>query len=244
MASSPEAQADTGVWAPARAPISSETAAEDALGMSMGTARGKTRRGPFSRRLSHWSSSVQTPPIPVPMQAARRSGSTSGAPASAQASREAMRAYWALGSSRRTSTLVSTSSGWVWIVAANFTGSSYFSTQSKGMVFAPDRPARMASHVSGTLPPTGVVAPRPVTTTRRSAVMAGSAPSSGWCGDGRALRGERLAASVCRVAATWAGKPLCSVLLLGAERHGVADGLEVLDLVVVDSHGGLRLGVD
>ena len=68
--------------------------------------------------------------MPVPMQAASRSGSTSGAPASAQASRAAMRAYWALGSSRRTSTLLSTSSAGVLMVAANFTGSSYFSTHS------------------------------------------------------------------------------------------------------------------
>ncbi|OPZ54543.1 MAG: hypothetical protein BWY91_01626 [bacterium ADurb.BinA028] len=79
-----------------------------------------------------------------------------------------MRAYCDDGSSRRVSTLASTWSGGVWIWAAKVTGSSYLATQSKSMVRAPERPARMASQVSGTVPPTGVVAPRPVTTTRMS----------------------------------------------------------------------------
>ena len=51
-----------------------------------------------------------------------------GAPASAHASRAAMMAYCALGSRRRTSTLLSTSSAGVFRVAANFTGRSYIST--------------------------------------------------------------------------------------------------------------------
>ncbi len=58
--------------------------------------------------------------------------------------------------------------GAVAMSAAKVTGSSYFETQSKSIVRAPDLPARMASQVSGTVPPTGVVAPSPVTTTRRS----------------------------------------------------------------------------
>ena len=36
-----------------------------ALGMSMGTVMGSTRRGPFSRKVSHASSRVHSPPIPV-----------------------------------------------------------------------------------------------------------------------------------------------------------------------------------
>ena len=63
------------------------------------------------------------------------------------------------------------------MVAAKVTGSSYLATQSKVIGRAPERPSRIASQVSATVPPTGVVAPRPVTTTRRVAVMDGSAPS-------------------------------------------------------------------
>ena len=92
--------------------------------MSIGTASGKTRRTPFSLRMSHWSSRVHTPPMPVPIATPRRSGSISGEPASSIAARDAMTAYWALGSIRRTSTLVSTSSGFCAIVHAKCTGSS------------------------------------------------------------------------------------------------------------------------
>ena len=41
------------------------TAAAAAFGMSIGTVIGRTRRGPFSRRVSQASSRVQTPPMPV-----------------------------------------------------------------------------------------------------------------------------------------------------------------------------------
>ena len=122
--SAPEAQAETVVCAPARAPSCSETLPAEVLGMSIGTARGKTRRTPFSLRMSHWSSRVHTPPMPVPIATPRRSGSISGEPASSIAARDAMTAYWALGSIRRTSTLVSTSSGFCAIVHAKCTGSS------------------------------------------------------------------------------------------------------------------------
>ena len=64
-ASVPEAQAETAVWAPARAPRSMLTAAAGPLGISIGTVIGRTRRGPLVRRVSQASSSVQTPPMPV-----------------------------------------------------------------------------------------------------------------------------------------------------------------------------------
>ena len=48
MASLPDAQADTGVCTPALAPIARPTFAAGALGISIGIASGETRRGPFS----------------------------------------------------------------------------------------------------------------------------------------------------------------------------------------------------
>ena len=83
-----------------------------------------------------------------------------------------------------------------------------------------------------TSPPTGEVAPRPVTTTRVADMMGpsvvevyGGAPA----GQRRRAVGRRRGRSA-----------------LGAldERHGVADGLEVLDLVVGDGDAELLLGGD
>ena len=52
MASLPDAQAEVGAWTAARAPYLRLTLAAGALGMSIGTASGETRRAPFSRRVS------------------------------------------------------------------------------------------------------------------------------------------------------------------------------------------------
>ena len=63
--------------------------AAGAFGISIGTESGETRRGPFSLRMSCWSSSVWTPPMPVAIATPRRSGSMSAdwsRPESAQAS--------------------------------------------------------------------------------------------------------------------------------------------------------------
>ncbi len=95
-----EAHADATVRAKARALKCSERFPAAAFGMSMGTVIGITRRGPFSRRVSHASSSVQTPPIPVAKSTPRRSGSMSGEPASSQASLAATMASCDEGSSR------------------------------------------------------------------------------------------------------------------------------------------------
>src|SRR5688572_27466943 len=98
------------------------------------------------------------------------------------------------------------------------------------MVRAPERPARIASQVSGTVPPTGVVAPRPVTTTRRCSVMAGCAPSWRSCGEWGWVVATP---AVCRVATT--ARTGGSALVLGDEGHRVAHGHEVLHLVVGDA---------
>src|SRR6478736_7812212 len=178
--------------------------------------------------------------MPEPMAAPRRSGSISGEPASAHASRAAMRAYWLDGSRRRVSTLARTSPGGVAIVAAKVTGSSYLAIQSNSIGRAPDRPASRASHVSVAVPPRGVVAPRPVTTTRRSrldVMVTCSSESSvvGWSGWDGAVRSAPGGAG---------RRPDASGLGAADEGDGVADGLEVLDLAVRDAHAELLLGVD
>ena len=52
IASLPEAHAETGVWTPACAPIVQADVGGGALGISIGTASGETRRGPFSLSVS------------------------------------------------------------------------------------------------------------------------------------------------------------------------------------------------
>ena len=141
-------------------------AAAGPFGMSMGTVMGSTRRGPRSRSVSYASRSVHTPPMPVAQSIARRSGSTSGAPASCQASRPAMSANWLEGSSRFVSTRSRTSADGTAAWAANVTGSWCFSTHSYSRVRAPETPARRFCQVSLAVPPSGVVAPIPVTTMR------------------------------------------------------------------------------
>ena len=52
IASLPDAHAEVGACTAARAPYLRLTLAAGALGISIGTARGDTRRAPFSRRVS------------------------------------------------------------------------------------------------------------------------------------------------------------------------------------------------
>src|SRR5680860_1106679 len=105
--------------------------------------------------------------MPVAIATPRRSPSTSGAPASCHASRAATIAYWPDGSSFLASCRASTSVAGVASVQANVTGSSYLTTQSSSRGRAPERPASAASHELVASPPSGVVAPIPVTTTVR-----------------------------------------------------------------------------
>src|SRR5690606_1726890 len=209
---------------------------------SMGTVMGSTRRAPRSRRVSQPSKVVQMPPMPEETTAPSRSPSTSGAPASCQASRAAIIAYCADGSIRLISGRVSTSSGLTLMVAAKVTGMPYFSDQSFSMVRAPDSPASAADQVVGTSPPSGVVAPRPVTTTSReaAAVMGELLRFSVVCGDRAGgpeearPRGDGVGTPI-----RLSGSGLRALDVL----HGVADGREVLDLVVRDADAELVLGV-
>src|SRR5659263_615798 len=165
IASAPDAHAETGACAPARAPNSIETYAAGEFAISIGTVIGSTRRAPLDFMTSHASSRVQIPPIPDATTVPSRSPSTSGEPASAQAWRAAIIAYCAEGSIRFISGRVSTSADGTASWPANVTAISYFSAQSFSSVRTPDRPASAACHVDLTSPPSGVVAPKPVTTT-------------------------------------------------------------------------------
>src|SRR5450759_1433493 len=165
IASAPDAHAETGACAPARAPNSIDTYAAGEFAISIGTVIGSTRRAPLDFMTSHASSRVQIPPIPDATTVPSRSPSTSGEPASAQAWRAAIIAYCAEGSIRFISGRVSTSAEGTASWHANVTAISYFSAQSFSSVRTPDRTASAASHVDSTSPPSGVVAPRPVTTT-------------------------------------------------------------------------------
>src|SRR6516165_7347236 len=104
------------------------------------------------------------PPMPLDTTTPSRSGATSGRPASAQASRAAMMASCSHRSSRRACTRSSTVAGSTAAGAAICTGRS--GAQSSGSLRAPLRPASSDAQVVATSPPTGEVAPRPVTTTR------------------------------------------------------------------------------
>ena len=171
MASAPEEQALTGVRAPARAPSSMLTQAAGPLAISMGTAKGDTRRGPAWRSTCSWASSEDTPPMPVPMTTASRSGSTAGRPACSHACRALISAICAHRSRRRTSIRDSACAGSVCSCAAMRTGRSW--AQSCPIAVTPERPASIASQVEDASAPSGVVAPRPVTRISSRAALAG-----------------------------------------------------------------------
>lgn len=165
IASAPVAHALATECTPALAPISSPTQAAGPLGISIGMVCGETRRGPDASRTSSWASRVVAPPMPEPTLTASRSGSgpASASPASAQACRAAMMAIASERSSRRSFTRSSTSAGSTASWAAIRTGSC--AAHSWVSALTPERPASMASQVDATSPPSGVVAPSPVTTT-------------------------------------------------------------------------------
>ena len=173
-ASAPEAHALTGVWMPAFAPMSRPTQAAAPLGMSIGTDIGDTRDQPRVLRTSFCSSSDTMPPMPLATTTPSRSGSSSGEPASFQASRPAISASCWLRSRRRVSTRSMTSLGSTATWPAKRTGSSEYCSPSS--IRTPERPVSSPSHVEVTSPPTGVVAPRPVMTTRRGVLLMGRAP--------------------------------------------------------------------
>src|SRR5690349_6797942 len=104
------------------------------------------------------------------------------------------------------------------------------------MRLTPDRPASSASQVLATSPPSGVVAPSPVTTTSAVDVLMEFLLNGGRGGRGvAALQGPRRGCA--RRGAGWS---YCLLVLLD-EADGVADGLDVAELVVGDGDAELVL---
>src|ERR1700760_4379732 len=103
------------------------------------------------------------PPMPLLTATPSRYGSTLGEPASAQASRVATSASCSQRSIRRACTRPTTATGSDAAGAAIFTGSA--SAQDSVRRRTPLVPASIADQVDAASPPSGVVAPRPVTTT-------------------------------------------------------------------------------
>jgi hypothetical protein len=133
------------------------------FGISIGTVYGEMRCQPFSLSVSYAVSVDPIPPIPLVTLTPSRSGSTAGVPASAQASRAATIASCSQRSIRRACTRPTTSTGSMAACAANRTGSD--SAHGWLRECTPLRPASIADQVDATSPPSGVVAPSPVTTT-------------------------------------------------------------------------------
>ena len=103
--------------------------------------------------------------MPEAITTPRRSLSISGEPASFQASRDAISANASERSNLRSSTRSITSLGSIATRAAKLTGIVF--AQSSVRVRTPLLPASKAAQVLDASPPIGVVAPSPVTTTRR-----------------------------------------------------------------------------
>lgn len=154
----------TGVLAPPFAPRSMLTRAAGPLGISMGTVNGDIRRIPARSKMSSCPSVVRTPPVPVPMTTASRTGSARGAPASCQASRALRTATCSPRSSFLASTLGSSEAGSTVSPAATCTGRSAAHSSSRKRT--PDLPSSSPDHDDGASAPNGVIAPTPVTTTR------------------------------------------------------------------------------
>jgi hypothetical protein len=133
------------------------------FGISIGTVYGERRDQPFSLSVSYAASVDPMPPIPLVTATPRRSGSTSGLPASAQASRAATSASCSQRSIRRAWARGRASAGLTAAAAAMRTGSC--SAHGSSMRRTPLRPASIAAQVDATSPPSGVVAPSPLTTT-------------------------------------------------------------------------------
>ena len=134
----------------------------------MGTNSGCTALGPRSMSLRSVFSRVSTPPMPLPMITASRSGSTCPAarPACAMASTPATIAYCVNRSMRRASFDSITFSG-----AKSFSSPAIFEgksdTSNRVIRPMPFSPALMRCQESWTLLPRGFTVPRPVTTTLR-----------------------------------------------------------------------------
>src|SRR5690606_29988824 len=154
-------------------------------------------------------------------------------PASVHASRAAISAIAWLRSRRRSVCLGMTSDGSTFSVAENLTGRSSMPSQSSFRT--PDSPASRADQVDGRSPPSGVVAPRPVTTTLVWLLLMAAAPCGPW-GWGPVRRRPFDAGAAAR-------RPRGSALLqVLHEVDDVLDRLQVAQLVVGDLDAELVLG--
>src|SRR5215471_337671 len=170
------------------------------------------------------------PPMPLDTTTPSRSGATSGWPASAQASRAATMASCSHRSSRRACTRSSTVAGSTAAGAAICTGRS--GAQSSGSLRAPLRPASSDAQVEATSPPSGEVAPRPVTTTRGWSARTVNRSLSSVGGNPRADPDPA------GIRPAWSGRNARVPDVV----DDVLDRLEVLQVVVRDLHPELVLG--
>jgi len=144
--------------------------------MFIGMSSGETLPAPLASITSCWWIRLVTPPTPVPITTATRSGSRPfssalpAKPASDQASAAATSAACCDRSSRRACTLGSTLAGSTAISPAIRTAISL--AQSWVSARMPELPASSSDQYVGTSPPSGVVAPSPVTTTGSSVRLA------------------------------------------------------------------------
>jgi hypothetical protein len=126
---------------------------------------GDTRSGPRSRKTSTCSAIPAIPPIAEPTTMPTRAGSKPSSRASATASRAAPSASTTLRSNLRSSfgdaTVV-----WSQSFTSAATRTGYSLASKARMKSMPLSPASAARHVEGASLPSGVIAPRPVTTTR------------------------------------------------------------------------------
>src|SRR4029077_5900468 len=132
---------------------------------TFGMKYGEMRSGPRSRSVSACSTIPIKPPIAEPKTIPTRCGSKPFRPESVSASLAAPSASTTLRSSRRSSLGCASPAGSKSLTsAATRTGSP--SASNARIQSTPLSPATAARQVSGAVFPTGVTAPRPVTTTR------------------------------------------------------------------------------
>src|SRR4051812_36469791 len=208
---------------------------------------GETRSGPRSRNVLACSTIPIRPPIAEPKTIPTRYGSKPFRPASATASLAAPSASTTLRSNRRSSFGGASPAGSKsFTSAATRTGNP--SASNARIQSIPLSPATAARQVSGAVLPTGVIAPRPVTTTRRT--------GQSLCGDAGLLKRERgelvpVGLDLLRhrlfVLAVLAGD-LGGLLVAGLLRHAleqlVARDLEVLRGIAVACVPAGLLGAD
>src|SRR5574342_865370 len=187
----------------------------------LGMKNGPMRFTPFSRRICSFSSMVARPPMPAPMMAPTRSGSSRAMsrPASFTAMSPAARANWMKRSFRRASFFSMKRSG-----SKPFTSPAMrvgkVEASKRVMGPMPLRPATIAFQDSSTPIPTGLSRPSPVITTRRCDMLPPPLRSSARTPRGPAPRQPR---------------PAPPLLLVGVDVvDGVLDGLDVLGLLVGD----------